>query len=146
MIAVPLVSGCTLRVFPQERRTEVRFADGKTVAGTREATPENVAEAASQGYAADADGCWRSLVEHEALHVLCSADIWPDKLSAALRHEAGDARPYWARLHEEAVCLAFQAWSNGATDGVPVPLKPYRGFIVPWRAALLGVRDAVGLA
>ena len=134
--------GVVLRVHPAAGLVETIFPDGKVCPATREPTPENCAQAAEQGYPADADGCWRSLVEHEALHTICAADLWPDGLSAPLRQEVGDARRYVDRLHEEAVVLGVQMWENG--QPVHPALRPYRAHLVKWRQTMHRVREAVG--
>ena len=81
-------------------------------AATREDDAQNRAEAADQGYMAEAQGVWDSLVDHEILHTLVSRELF-GRESYVLRHEAG-AEParYALRLHEEAAVISFQTWLN----------------------------------
>jgi len=144
VIVLALGRGVYLRAYPDEARVETLFPDGRLVPGTREPTPENCAEAASQGYTPDADGCWRSLVEHEAMHNIVAPDLWPDGISAALAHEAGLPRTYRARLHEEAVVLSFQAWSNDLP--IEPALRQYKSCLSRWIMGLGAVRRAMGWA
>jgi hypothetical protein len=143
MIVFPLPGEAELVVHTGARLVETRWPDGRRVTGTRDDTPENRAQAAEQGYRANADGCWASLTEHELLHSVVAVDLWPDRRSAALRHEAGEPRPYWARLYEEGVTIAAQAWLTGAHPTLPVPLRPYRHCLVRWRDAVDALRRAL---
>jgi hypothetical protein len=143
MIVFPLPLDGELVVHTAARVVETRWPDGRRVGGTREATPDNIAQAVEQGYAADAAGCWASLTEHELLHSVTAVDLWPDRRSAALRHEAGDPRPYWARLYEEGVTIAAQAWLTGAQPTLPAPLRPYRHCLCRWRDAVTALRAAL---
>ncbi len=120
----------SLRVYPADLLTEVVFHGGHKVLGIRPETPDNVAEAADQGYLGP-NACWRSLVEHELLHILVAEWMdWP--YSLALAHESGFARvPYGERLYEEALVLAFQRYTN--TGQIWPALAPWKDQLADWR-------------
>jgi hypothetical protein len=110
------------------------------VLAQRDDTDAHRAEAADQGYRG-ADAVWRSLVEHELLHVIAPPLLFR-RGSWVLQHEAGACRARYAlRLHEEACLLSFQYWRNtGDCDPVlsafePSTLQAINGeldHVVPW--------------
>ena len=130
--ALPL--GVRVLVWDDARYVETRFPDLTTpVGGTLEPTHDNRAQAAELGYSADAAGCWDALVRHELLHNLVCATLLAE-FSPALRHEAGDPRPYWLRLWEEAIVLATERWLN--TAEVHPPTLPFEAWLPRWAEAL----------
>jgi hypothetical protein len=99
--------------------------DGKRLVGTREATPQNVAEARRQGYqGTDEEVCFLSLLEHEALHIVVAHVLW-NELSPVMRDVAGEPTPYDVRLLEEGVAIGLQRILNYAGDGRLGPALAY---------------------
>lgn len=107
MIRLNLGEGVVFEIDAEARQVRTIYPDGRSMAATREDTPENRAEAADQGYTGE-DAVWRSLVAHELLHTLATRALL-GRESLVLRHESGAERNRYAlRLHEEAVVISLQ--------------------------------------
>lgn len=114
--------GQSVEINAASRVVVVRY-QGRSMTGTREPTPENCAQAEEQGYTPDADGCWRSLVDHELLHPFLASWAFGEP-SFVVRHEAGaESVPYATRLFEEGIVIAFQRFANSGE--VTLPLRHF---------------------
>lgn len=83
-----------------------------TCVGSRDDTQQNREEAARQGYSADANGVWRSLVEHEILHSLVAEVMFDRESRVALAESGKEITPTWERYEEEAIVLSLQYLIN----------------------------------
>jgi len=107
---------------------ETRWKDGRVTGATRPESPENIAQAAEQGYTGP-HACWRSLCDHEAAHSITADVLWGSH-SPALRHESTggdpDAPPeryaLALRYYEEGIVLAMQRYVT--TGEVTTPIVP----------------------
>jgi len=80
---------------------------------TREPTLDNINEALAQGYNG-ANVAWKSLVDHELLHVIIPRKLFGCE-SYVLRNESTTnqvSTRYALRMYEEAVIISFQYWIN----------------------------------
>lgn len=114
MTTLDLGRGVTFEVDRENGVVTTVYPSGHRCSATREDNAQNRAEASDQGYMAEAQGVWDSLVDHEILHTLISRELF-NRESYVLRHEAG-AEParYALRLHEEAAVISYQTWLNTA--------------------------------
>jgi len=108
-------------VYASHRTVITRFDDTHYAEANRVLDdPLNMREAVYfQGYRAQPpyEAVWRALVEHELLHSVVAETLWGTR-SRVLSTEAGvGAVPSWLRHEEEAVVLAFQAYTNGIEEG-----------------------------
>lgn len=110
---LPIGRGAEFVVDRDARIVWTRLATGQEVAGTRDVTHDNIAEARRQGYeGTDEQVVWQSLVEHELMHTLCTRALW-DCESHVLRDLAGVGGPecpFAVRMHEEALVISLQHW------------------------------------
>jgi len=106
-------------VYAEERAVVTKFEGGCEAWADRDLRDaQNVREALSQGYAGEPEAVvWRSLVEHELLHSVVAETLWRTR-SRVLSTEAGvGCVPSWLRYEEEAIVIAFQAYTNGIENG-----------------------------
>ena len=145
-LSIPL-KYCIFEIWADQRTVATVFPSGHTCTGSRADTEQNRTEAESQGYTADEQGVWRSLVEHELLHNLL-AEIVHNHPSRVMETESGKAfHPSWLRYYEEAQVLAAQYEINtGRDSGLPDELPwmlegRWKKEIVPLLAPLWKVED-----
>jgi hypothetical protein len=83
--------GCTVRVFPEERRLETIFPDGRTVPACPEDNDEYRKTAREHGYGEDT---FRLSLHHELLHTMLAEFIglsYSPTLRAVAEGREGDA-------------------------------------------------------
>lgn len=129
--AVDLGAGVTMLLLPGKHWCATVWPDGYAGEGERLPTEANLREATEQGYVEVPDPCWASLIEHEVLHTLISRRVFGTE-SPTLRHEAGACRtPYYERLYEESLVVAFQRWRNFPSTRLPA-LLPFAASCHIW--------------
>jgi hypothetical protein len=116
------IGAVTIRVFEEHQYVESILPSGKVVGATREPSEQNIAQARELGYG---DDVWLCLIEHEIAHHVLAEKLSEDGISLTMRFEAGEAPhiPYFLRLWEEAIVLAFQRWMR--TGKFAKPLAPF---------------------
>lgn len=116
-----------------ERLVRTILADGRFCDGARdEACPQNIREAAAQGYAGPL-AVWRSLVEHELLHNLVAEELFGRPSQVMQTESGGGFTPLWLRFEEEMLALALQRYFQAGE--MPEPLGRYalNGLPSLWR-------------
>lgn len=88
------------------------YIDNGKIPATREPNYDNMLQASELGYDRTPEGCWKSLIDHETLHVLAAGQFFGMESPVMVHESEIERTPYDLRLFEESLVLALQRLLN----------------------------------